>query len=273
MAALGLPVLGALPRDAALTLPARHLGLVQARENAALDGFLDRAADLATEHVDCAALAALARRPRIAVPTPPSAPPLAPLGQRIAIARDDAFAFCYPALVASWRSSGAEISLFSPLADEAPDGSADAVYLPGGYPELHAERIAGNVTFLDGLRAAAARGAILFGECGGYMVLGCGLVDDAGARHAMAGLLALETSFEAPRLHLGYRDAVLAADGALGSAGARFRGHEFHYANVLSENRAAPLWRCHDARGHDLGPAGMAAGPVMGSFIHLIDRV
>lgn len=276
MAGLDLPVLGALPRDAALTLPARHLGLVQARENAALDGFLERAADLVTDHVDCAALAALARRPRIAAPPPPTspcAPPLAPLGQRIAIARDDAFAFCYPALVTGWRGGGAEISLFSPLADEAPEATADAVYLPGGYPELHAGRIAGNATFLAGLRAAAARGATVFGECGGYMVLGRGLVDAAGTRHAMAGLLALETSFEAPRLHLGYRDTVLAADGALGPAGARFRGHEFHYAKVLSEDRAAPLWRCHDARGRDLGAAGMAAGAVMGSFIHLIDRV
>ena len=88
------------------------------------------------------------------------------------MARDEAFGFCYDALMEDWRNAGATVVPFSPLADEAPDSGADAVYLPGGYPELHAGRIAGAAYFLDGLRDAAGRGAVLFGECGGYMVLG-----------------------------------------------------------------------------------------------------
>ncbi len=171
-----------------------------------------------------------------------------------------------------WRAAGAEIVPFSPLADEGPETSADAVYLPGGYPELHGGRLAANRRFLDGLSAAAGRGALVFGECGGYMVLGLGLVDADGNRHAMAGLLPLETSFAEQGLHLGYRRVVLSAGGPLGAAGAAFRGHEFHYARILGEGPGEPLFTASDAAGNDLGPAGLAGGPVMGSFIHLIDR-
>ncbi len=134
-----------------------------------------------------------------------------PLGQHIAVARDDAFCFAYPALLDGWRRAGAELSFFSPLADEPPAPAADAVYLPGGYPELWAGRLAAAASFLGGLRRAAADGKPVYGECGGYMVLGEGLIDADGGRHAMAGLLPLETSFAERRLHLGYRCARLLA--------------------------------------------------------------
>jgi cobyrinic acid a,c-diamide synthase len=104
------------------------------------------------------------------------------------------------------------------------------------------------------------------------MVLGDGLIDADGARHAMAGLLPLESSFAARKLTLGYREAALAAPGPLGGAGARFRGHEFHYASVVREGPGEPLFHCRNATAADLGPAGLARGPVMGSFVHLIDR-
>ena len=109
------------------------------------------------------------------------------LGQRIAVARDRAFDFAYPLVLEGWRRAGAEVSMFSPLADEAPSAAADAVYLPGGYPELHAGRIAGARRFMSGLRAAAARDAAVYAECGGYMVLGESLTDAQGKLHAMAG--------------------------------------------------------------------------------------
>ncbi len=265
-----LPILGHVPRHADLALPERHLGLVQAAEHPDLDRFLDRAADLVSAAVDRTALLDLARPSRLAAL--PTARPLAPLGQHIAVARDIAFAFAYPPLLTGWSAAGAELSFFSPLADEAPPPTADAVYLPGGYPELHAGRLAGNTHFIEGLRGAAARGATIYGECGGYMVLGRGLVDAAGARHAMADLLPVETSFAERRRQLGYRRATLAADGPLGQAGARFRGHEFHYATILGESEGAPLFIAADADGAPLGPAGRIAGRVMGSFLHLIDR-
>jgi cobyrinic acid a,c-diamide synthase len=220
-----LRILGHVPRHAELALPERHLGLVQAAEHPDLPGFLDRAAELVSAAIDLDALLALARPSRIAAL--PAAQPLAPLGQRIAVARDVAFAFAYPAMLEGWRQAGAELSFFSPLADQAPDADADAIFLPGGYPELHAGALAARSTFLHALRRAAARAAI-YGECGGYMVLGQGLVDAAGQRHAMAALLPLETSFAERRRALGYRQAALAATCPLGEAGTSFRGHEFH---------------------------------------------
>ena len=265
-----VPVLGHLGRLGELSLPRRHLGLVQAAEHPSLEAFLDRAAALVGDGVDTRAVVALARPWNGAAA--PGSTPLEPLGQRIAMACDEAFAFRYPLVMEGWRAAGAEIVPFSPLADEGPEINADAVYLPGGYPELHGGCLAANRRFLDGLSAAASRGAQVFGECGGYMVLGLGLVDSDGNRHAMAGLLPLETSFAEQGLHLGYRRAVLAGDCPLGAAGAAFRGHEFHYARILGEGPGEPLFTAFDAAGQDLGPAGLAGGPVMGSFIHLIDR-
>ena len=267
--ARAIAVLGAVPRSDALSLPSRHLGLVQACEGGM--PWLEGAADLVARSVDGDALAALARPLQVA-PDAVSGVAIPPLGQRIAVARDEAFGFCYDALIEDWRAAGAAVLPFSPLGDEAPAQDADAVYLPGGYPELHAGRIAAAARFLGGLRDAAGRGVAVFGECGGYMVLGRGLIDADGRRHAMAGLLPLETSFCERRLSLGYRRARLAADGPLGKAGAAYRGHEFHYCRVVAEEADRPLFAIDDAAGAPLGNAGMSAGLVGGSFIHLIDR-
>ncbi|MSP89197.1 MAG: cobyrinate a,c-diamide synthase [Alphaproteobacteria bacterium] len=266
----GLAVLGALPRNDALRMPERHLGLVQAREHGDLSAFLDRAAGFIATHCDTAALARCGRPTRL--PGSQTAVPVAPLGQRIAIAEDDAFAFAYPAVRAGWRQAGATLLPFSPLADQPPASDADAVYLPGGYPELHAGRLAGNMRFLDGLRSRVDAGAAVFGECGGYMVLGAGLVDAAGQRHAMAGLLPLEASFAARNLHLGYRRARLLVDTPYGPKGAAFRGHEFHYASILTEGPGQPLFEVSGAQGLDVAALGRVRGRLAGSFIHLIDR-
>jgi len=265
------PVLGCLPDDARLRLPERHLGLVQVDELPDLDGVLDRAAAVVIENVDLERLRRLARPFGLGLYGPP-ARPLRPLGQRTAVATDRAFAFAYPAVLDGWRCAGAEILPFSPLADEAPAASADAVYLPGGYPELHAGRLAGNGGFIGGLRAAAARGAAVYGECGGFMVLGERLVDRQGASHAMAGLLPIATSFAEPRLHLGYRRIKLLAPSALGRSGATYRGHEFHYAGLIAAGDAPPLFEITDARRQPLGQTGARIGTVCGSFLHLIDR-
>jgi cobyrinic acid a,c-diamide synthase len=267
-----VPVLGCLPRADDLALPERHLGLVQAAEHPDLGAFLDLAAGLVEAHVDLAAVAAMARPWRGLPAVAPAAVPLPPPGQRIAVARDEAFAFAYPLTLAGWRSAGAEVVPFSPLADQPPAPDADAVYLPGGYPELHAGRLAAAGRFLEGLRRAAERDAAVFGECGGYMVLGDGLIDAAGRRHSMAGLLPVETSFAERRLHLGYRRATLIDDTPLGRHGTRFRGHEFHYARIVDESGERRLFDCDNADGEPAGPAGLIRGTVFGSFVHLIDR-
>jgi cobyrinic acid a,c-diamide synthase len=266
-----LPLLGTVMQDAKLTLPERHLGLVPAGEQQC-EKTIARAADAVSTGLDIGRLLALARPAAIGNAHKAAGPPLPPLGSHIAVARDDAFVFAYPGVLAGWREAGAELSFFSPLADEAPDPAADAIYLPGGYPELHAGRLAASGGFLTGLRRAAADHKTIYGECGGYMVLGEALTSADGEVHRMAGLLPLATSFAERRLHLGYREATLVAAGPLGRAGARFRGHEFHYATTVLEGDAAALFSAVDSCGVDLGPAGLRRGAAMGSFLHLIDR-
>jgi cobyrinic acid a,c-diamide synthase len=264
------PVLGIIPRDASLALPSRHLGLVQASEHPDLPAFIEAAANLVEGRVDLDRLQRLARAPSVSI-LGPDTRPWPPLGQRTAVAQDRAFAFTYAAVLEGWRRQGVEITPFSPLADEAPDAGADAVFLPGGYPELHAASLAANGRFLAGLRGAAARGAFVYGECGGYMTLGRTLVDRQGDGHTMAGLLPIVTSFAEPKLHLGYRQIDLLARCPLGNAGAAWRGHEFHYALEL-EGEGPALFRARSARGLDAREQGRRNGSVAGSFLHLIDR-
>ncbi len=264
--AAGLNMVGALPRDKTLTLPERHLGLVQAGEIPALERHIESLADFVEKNVDldallaCAAPLAFEASPTVALPPP---------AQKIAIARDAAFSFLYPHLLTGWRAQGAEISFFSPLADEAPEARADCVWLPGGYPELHAGVLARAQRFLEGLRAFAAQKPV-HGECGGYMVLGEVLVDAQGEAHAMAGLLSVRTSFAKRKMTLGYRDAVLAENCALGRKGARLRGHEFHYATIVAPGADAPFAFAADAYGAAPAPTGSRRGRVTGSFFHCI---
>lgn len=262
----GVPLLGLVPRTPGLETPSRHLGLVQAMELDGLNGLIEEAAD-AVAGINFGELE------RLAMPLPSAnaeSEPLAPLGQRIAVASDVAFAFAYPHLLQGWRRAGAEILPFSPLANEAPDEHADAVFLPGGYPELHAGQLTAAENFWTGLQAAAGRGALVYGECGGFMALGEALVDADGVGHEMAGLLPLVSSFAERKLHLGYR-TLKPLMGAPWKG--ELRGHEFHYATTIKAGRAQPLFHGGHLGGREQGPAGMRIGKVMGSFMHVIDRV
>ncbi|MGH2341369.1 cobyrinate a,c-diamide synthase [Segnochrobactraceae bacterium EtOH-i3] len=268
---VGLSVVGALPRGAEIILPERHLGLVQAGETADLSDRLDRLADFLAAHTDLARIRALAATALPAGPAPEPATLLPPPGQRIAIARDAAFSFVYPHVLAGWRAAGAEILFFSPLADAPPPEDADACFLPGGYPELHAGTLATADRFRHGLARFAATRPVI-GECGGYMVLGQALVDAAGTAHPMTGLLSHTTSFQKRRLKLGYRTAETLADGPFGPAGTRLSGHEFHYATVSAPGTDAPLFRLADAHGSPPELAGGVRGRVAGSFFHAVAR-
>ncbi|MGH6822099.1 MAG: cobyrinate a,c-diamide synthase [Methylocella sp.] len=266
--ALGMPVLGALPRDEKISLPERHLGLVQAGETAGLDGLLDRIAGFIDAHVDTGAVLSCARASKAYARA--GSPVLLPPAQRIAIARDEAFSFLYPHLLAGWREAGAEIAFFSPLANEPPPDHCDLCWLPGGYPELHAGPIAGAASFLEGLRKFAETRPI-HGECGGYMVLGQSLTDEAGDAHRMAGLLGASFSFAKRKLHLGYRQARLASPHPLGAEGAMLRGHEFHYATIEAKSADdAPFAFVQDALGGVEQAEGNRRGKVSGSFFHVI---
>jgi len=254
-----IPVLGAIPRTATLTHPSRHLGLVQAQERPDLEIFLNNAAELIDANCDMAALQALLQ------PMPPQANPSRrqPPAQRIAVAQDAAFAFIYPHLLQDWQDAGATLQVFSPLAND-PVPASDLVYLPGGYPELYAGQLAANSRFFSTLRASKA---LIYGECGGYMILGETLTDKDCVVHQMAGLLALETSFAARKLHLGYRD-LFASQGPFAG---KSKGHEFHYATTIRAE-GAPLFQAQDAEGNSLSPMGLIHNNVSGSFAHIIDQ-
>ncbi|TCL10199.1 cobyrinic acid a,c-diamide synthase [Shimia isoporae] len=259
----GINVLGVLPRRGDLTLPERHLGLIQAVEHPDLEEAIKGYADFLRKHVDLQAIksAAKAGAPKTgSLPKPPA--------QRIALARDAAFSFTYPHLLTGWRNAGAEVLPFSPLADEPPAPDADLVWLPGGYPELHAGTLAGNTNYLSGLRQHAASKPV-HGECGGYMALGKTLIDKDGHAHEMAGLLGLVTSYEKRKFHLGYRQATLLAPMLGFEAGSRLRGHEFHYTTILEEPDA-PLAQVGDADGNAVPETGSIKGNVTGTFFHLI---
>ncbi|MGR3634792.1 MAG: cobyrinate a,c-diamide synthase [Shimia sp.] len=259
----GVNVLGVLPRRGDLALPERHLGLIQAVEHPDLEEAITGYAKFLRDHVDLAAIKSAARAGDAKTGTLPKPP-----AQRIALARDAAFSFTYPHLLTGWRNAGAEILPFSPLADEAPADDADLVWLPGGYPELHAGRLAANQTYLSGLRKHAETKPV-HGECGGYMALGSKLIDKDGVAHEMAGLLGLVTSYEKRKFHLGYRQATLRAPMLGFDSGARLRGHEFHYTTILDEPDA-PLANVADADGNPVPETGSIKGHVTGTFFHLI---
>ncbi|WP_435141473.1 cobyrinate a,c-diamide synthase [Pseudopelagicola sp. nBUS_19] len=260
----GIKVLGVLPRRGDLALPERHLGLIQAVEHPDLEAAISNYAAFLRENVDLTAIKSAAQAGTAAasgiLPPPPA--------QRIALAQDAAFSFTYPHVLTGWRNAGAEILPFSPLADEAPSKDADLVWLPGGYPELHAGKLASAQNYCAGLRAHAETRPV-HGECGGYMAMGEILIDKEGNRHQMAGLLGLVTSYEKRKFHLGYRQAMLHAPMAGFDAGTKLRGHEFHYSTILEEPDA-PLAEVGDADGNPVPETGSLRGNATGTFFHLI---
>ena len=275
LAAHQIPLFGSVPSYDGLAVPSRHLGLVQAADfdNAGLEVILDHSADLIDEYCDLDAILDAAQR----LPTAGKAVAALPLpvtnplainqpAKTIAVANDAAFGFAYHHLLAGWQQQGAEIQPFSPLNDEKPADDADFIFLPGGYPELHLPTLSRNHQFLAGLNKAATANIPIYGECGGYMVLGTGITDASGNRFDMAGLLDVETSFANKKRHLGYRKFTPIEPFFWNGP---FFGHEFHYTNVVSAS-GTPLFTAHDANDQPLGMAGLRKGSVAGSYLHII---
>lgn len=271
MEQVGIEVLGVLPRRNDLVLPERHLGLIQATEHPDLDKAISDYASFLSAHVDMDRLKALASANAYsgtgsALPLPP------PPGQRIALASDAAFSFTYPHLLAHWDQCGADILPFSPLADEVPAPDADVIWLPGGYPELHAGALAAAKTCMGAIRKHAKTRPV-HGECGGYMALGQRLIDKDGTAHEMLGLLGLVTNYEKRAFHLGYRQARAATATKLSSellaGGGSLRGHEFHYSTII-EQPDAPLFHVVDANGESVAETGSSRGNATGTFFHMI---
>ncbi len=247
----GLSLLGAIPRHAAMKIPDRHLGLVQAGELAGLDAQLDAAAEVLKE-------AGLDRLPaRVTLEAEAPEPPMRRLeGVRIAVARDDAFAFLYRANLDLLQAMGAELRFFSPLADSELPG-CDALWLPGGYPELHGEKFAANAPMLAAIRAHHGAGRPILAECGGLMACVETLVDGEGRGHVMLGLLPGTARMAGKLTALGLQG--LQAD--LGE----LRGHTYHHSRL--ETAAEPLCRTRKLAGSEAEPV-YRQGALVASYFH-----
>lgn len=246
-----IPLLGRLPRMAEAAFPERHLGLVQAREVGDLDRRIDLLAEAWTpQPVPLPAAVEF-------VPVARTIPPKLLAGVRIAVARDTALAFLYRANLDLLTAMGADLQFFSVLQGALPN--CDAVYLPGGYPELHAPAIAANAGLRNALRAHFESGKPILAECGGMMCLGEGLTLTDGSRHAMAGLLPLEVAMQQRLAALGLQEVAL-PEGTL-------RGHTFHYSK--STTSMAPLARATAKRDGKPGEAVYRAKRLTASYVHL----
>jgi cobyrinic acid a,c-diamide synthase len=224
----GVPVLGHLMRDEGLAIPERHLGLTTA-EDLGPGGPLDVMAERMAAGVDLDRLLALAAPcggGEVSLPRVPR-PRL-----RLGVARDVAFCFCYPDTLERLAEAGVAAVPFSPLADPALPPDLDGLYLPGGYPELHAAALAANAPMRAAVAKAAGAGLPVYAECGGLMYLSRGIHDAEGAFHPMCGVLPAECRMGTRRAALGYREVTVTEAGPLGPAGARLKGHEFHYSQI-----------------------------------------
>jgi cobyrinic acid a,c-diamide synthase len=293
-AAGGPPLLGAVPRDALPTLPSRHLGLVTADSQSVGEDVLDQLANACREHVDVDELlkrstpargdrhvAAFRASPLLPSPGPWPAPPGTSAGAkrlalasgvRLGVARDNAFHFYYPDNLETLAESGAKLVPFSPLTDQELPRDLDALYFGGGYPELHAAELARNAPMLAAVRDFAASDRPVYAECGGLMYLGRSLATLDGRRHAMAGVLPLDTAM-LPRLKsLGYAEAEFTANCLWGGSGQTCRGHEFHYSEITG-NAAPPAgWLpayTIRRRGGESRSEGFARKNVLASYVHL----
>ncbi|MCG8530544.1 MAG: cobyrinate a,c-diamide synthase [Desulfovibrionales bacterium] len=334
-----VPLLGCLPRNEALTLPSRHLGLVMAQEgslspdaqkmlagwaeeNLDLDLLLSLLPDEPVRHSvlsdsivsvpDCQPASVSAQNapanedaflqpdtasdPQdVATSTPESfvstavlCDPAAkgsgavfdeswcaPEGKgipqpqvTIAVARDEAFCFCYQENLRLLEASGAKLSFFSPLRDTALPEGTDGVYLPGGYPELYAERLSSNVAMRTAIAACSRSGAPVYAECGGLMYLSGSVVVE-GREYPMCAVFDIRCTMDSRFRALGYREIVTVEDTLLGRSGTVARGHEFHYSYAEAGTASFSVFSVTDRKGAQTDTVGYRTGNTVGSYVHL----
>ncbi|MEO5657440.1 MAG: cobyrinate a,c-diamide synthase [Nitrospiria bacterium] len=267
-----LTVIGGLPEEAGIAIPERHLGLAAADGTILTDEVRARLASLAREWLDLRAVTELAERaPPLEVPAHTAT--VASRRRRIGVARDEAFSFYYPDNLDLLEASGAELVFFSPLHDETPPPGLDAIYLGGGYPELHASRLAAGGPMREAIATFGREGGSIYAECGGLMYLTRALHTLDGGRHAMVGLLPGEVRMLPRRKTLGYREVEALEDLPHLAKGERARGHEFHYSEWLTEpepdGELVRAYAVASRRGHAATLEGYRWRNVTASYIHL----
>jgi cobyrinic acid a,c-diamide synthase len=271
-----VPVLGYLPRELDFEIPHRHLGLTVAEENPLAGGNIQKLADTVLSHIDIDAIIRQAGdtgskeyhcEGHGSIRNPQSA-------FRIAVAYDEAFNFYYEDNLELLKDAGADIIRFSPLMDTAIPDAADAVYIGGGYPELHAEALSRNMSMVGSIRAWADAGRPIYAECGGLMYLSRGIRDFDNNFFAMAGVFPFETRMmRKPRL--AYREIVLTKDCILGNRGERCRGHEFHYSEIAGNEQKTKdrgetrIYSVKDKAGEDVPTEGFLWKNTLASYIHV----
>ncbi|MBF0555501.1 MAG: cobyrinate a,c-diamide synthase [Nitrospirae bacterium] len=257
-------VLGCLPVGQEIRIPERHLGLYTAEDGVINAEFAQKLASAAHAgiHIEELLLASAVDIPLINIPAPSPPPHLR--APRIGVARDSAFCFYYEDNFDYLCGAGAEIVFFSPLNDDKIPNGIGAVYLGGGYPELHAERLSSNRNMLRSIRDFALRGGAIYGECGGFMYLTEGIIDLGGRLFPMAGIFPVKTKMAKKRVKLGYREVTLASDSILGKKGAKLRGHEFHYSEM--EEMPPSVETIYESRE---GTAGHRVKNCTAGYVHL----
>lgn len=245
----GLPVLGFLPKLPEAVIGSRHLGLYTAAEVENLQQKLALLADAAEEHIDWPRLLALCEKEPPALPVQPETPPAR---VRIAVAQDEAFCFTYAETLEAFRDAGAEVVFFSPLRDTALPENIGGLYLPGGYPELHARELSGNTSLLREIKRKIESGLPTAAECGGFLYLGQSLTDAEGQSWPMAGVLPGEAKDAGRLVRFGYAALSAESDSLLFRAGESFPIHEFHHWDSTANGTAlaakkpvgGAAWRC-----------------------------
>ena len=245
----GLPVLGFLPKLPEAVIGSRHLGLYTAAEVENLQQKLALLADAAEEHIDWPRLLALCEKEPPALPVQPETPPAR---VRIAVAQDEAFCFTYAETLEAFRDAGAEVVFFSPLRDTALPENIGGLYLPGGYPELHAKELSGNTSLLREIKQKIESGLPTAAECGGFLYLGQSLTDAEGQSWPMAGVLPGEAKDAGRLVRFGYAALSADSDSMLFRAGESFPIHEFHHWDSTANGTAlaakkpvgGAAWRC-----------------------------
>jgi cobyrinic acid a,c-diamide synthase len=263
----GVKCLGGLPREAKLAIPERHLGLTTAEDHPLEAEHLEPLADFMEEHLDLDGL--LASLPVLEIP--PEAPlEIAAPTVRLGVARDQAFCFYYPENLELLARFGAELVPFSPLKDRELPPNLQGLYLGGGYPELFAARLSANEGLKRQIVQQAAAGLPIYAECGGLMYLSQEIQDLEGRPHVMAGVLPLQVRMLKRLKALGYREITLMADGLLGPAGTKARGHEFHYSEIDAETGdLLRLYRLTARQGTETAAEGYYIKNVLASYVHL----